>query len=53
LWRETALRVLPGAYLGTDAADGSNPGAAYVRLALVHNDTVVGQAVDRLLEVLG
>lgn len=53
LWREAALRVLPGAYLGTDAADGSNPGAAYVRLALVHNDTVVGQAVDRLLEVLG
>jgi aspartate/methionine/tyrosine aminotransferase len=53
LWREAGLRVLPGAYLGTDGADGGNPGAAYIRLALVHNETVVEQAVDRLLEVLG
>ena len=53
LWREAALRVLPGAYLGADAGDGDNPGARYIRLALVHDEMVVGQAMDRLLEVLG
>lgn len=34
LWRETGVRVLPGAYLGRDAGEG-NPGAGYVRVALV------------------
>jgi len=34
LWRETGVRVLPGAYLGRDAGAG-NPGAGYIRVALV------------------
>ena len=34
LWRETGVRVLPGAYLGRDA-DGENPGTHYIRVALV------------------
>ncbi|MFC2970035.1 aminotransferase class I/II-fold pyridoxal phosphate-dependent enzyme [Acidimangrovimonas pyrenivorans] len=34
LWRETGVRVLPGAYLARDAA-GGNPGAGYIRVALV------------------
>ncbi|MBM9593709.1 aminotransferase class I/II-fold pyridoxal phosphate-dependent enzyme [Roseitranquillus sediminis] len=34
LWRETGVRVLPGAYLSRDA-EGGNPGAGYVRVALV------------------
>jgi len=34
LWRETGVRVLPGAYLGADA-DGANPGSKYIRVALV------------------
>ncbi len=34
LWRETGVRVLPGAYLSRDVA-GDNPGKAYVRVALV------------------
>ena len=53
LWREAALRVLPGGYLGAEAADGGNPGKRYIRLALVHDEKVVEQAVDRVLEVLG
>lgn len=53
LWREAALRVLPGGYLGADAAAGGNPGARYIRLALVHDEAAVGQAIERLLEVLG
>ncbi|MEP2029583.1 MAG: aminotransferase class I/II-fold pyridoxal phosphate-dependent enzyme [Paracoccaceae bacterium] len=34
LWQETGVRVLPGAYLSQDA-DGMNPGAGYIRVALV------------------
>ncbi|MDG1280898.1 MAG: aminotransferase class I/II-fold pyridoxal phosphate-dependent enzyme [Pseudorhodobacter sp.] len=34
LWRETGVRVLPGAYLSRDVA-GENPGAGYIRVALV------------------
>ncbi|MEZ7813290.1 MAG: N-succinyldiaminopimelate aminotransferase [Paracoccaceae bacterium] len=34
LWRETGVRVLPGAYLSRDTAQG-NPGDNYIRVALV------------------
>ena len=34
LWRETGVRVLPGAYLSRDVG-GNNPGKAYIRVALV------------------
>ncbi len=34
LWRETGVKVLPGAYLSRDVA-GENPGKAYIRVALV------------------
>ncbi len=34
LWRETGVRVLPGAYLSRDMA-GDNPGKGYIRVALV------------------
>ncbi|GLS88734.1 aspartate aminotransferase [Cypionkella aquatica] len=33
-WRETGVRVLPGAYLSRDA-NGENPGKNYIRVALV------------------
>jgi N-succinyldiaminopimelate aminotransferase len=34
LWKETGVRVLPGAYLSRDA-NGHNPGKGYIRVALV------------------
>lgn len=34
LWRETGVRVLPGAYLAREV-QGENPGAGYIRVALV------------------
>jgi len=34
LWRETGVRVLPGAYLSRDVG-GHNPGQNYIRVALV------------------
>ncbi len=36
LWRESGVRVLPGAYLSRESSDGSgNPGQNYIRVALV------------------
>ncbi len=37
LWRETGVRVLPGAYLSRETAGGENPGKNYIRVALVAN----------------
>ncbi|OCX59870.1 aspartate aminotransferase [Thioclava sp. SK-1] len=34
LWQQTGVRVLPGAYLSRDV-NGENPGAGYIRVALV------------------
>ena len=34
LWKETGIRVLPGAYLSRDV-NGENPGKTYIRVALV------------------
>ncbi|WP_417628922.1 aminotransferase class I/II-fold pyridoxal phosphate-dependent enzyme [Pararhodobacter aggregans] len=34
LWQETGVRVLPGAYLSREVG-GENPGAGYIRVALV------------------
>ena len=34
LWRDTGVRVLPGAYLSREA-NGENPGLGYIRVALV------------------
>jgi aspartate/methionine/tyrosine aminotransferase len=52
LWREAAIRVLPGAYLGRPGADGANPGAPYVRLALVHDDATLRDALGRVAALL-
>lgn len=43
LWRETGVRVLPGAYLSREVK-GQNPGAGYVRVALVgpEDETLLG-----------
>ncbi len=51
LWREAALRVLPGAYIAEDGPDG-NPGRNYVRVALVHDQAVTAEALERLVRVL-
>ncbi|MBP7242734.1 aminotransferase class I/II-fold pyridoxal phosphate-dependent enzyme [Amaricoccus sp.] len=44
LWREAGVRVLPGGYLGRATDGGPNPGAGYIRVALVapHDDTIRG-----------
>lgn len=52
LWREASLRALPGTYLSMPDANGDNPGSAYLRLALVHGDQIVSDALGRLSKVL-
>ena len=52
LWTEAGLRVLPGAYLAREMPDGSNPGAAYIRMALVHDLDTTREAISRLLATL-
>ena len=52
LWTEAAIRVLPGAYLARADADGHNPGAEYIRVALVHDLITTIGALERLVKVL-
>ena len=51
LWRETGVRVLPGAYLSRDAM-GVNPGAGYIRVALVAPKEEMQQGLIRLRDCL-
>jgi aspartate/methionine/tyrosine aminotransferase len=52
LWKYCGVKVLPGALLAQTGRDGTNPGANYVRLALVHDVSTVGRALERLVSVL-
>ena len=53
LWREAGLCVVPGCYLAREQADGSNPGADYIRVAMVQNNQITAEAMHRLVAVLG
>ena len=53
LWREAGVRVVPGRYLAREQADGSNPGADYIRVAMVQNNEITAEAMHRLVAVLG
>ena len=51
LWRETGVRVLPGAYLSRDV-NGQNPGAGYIRVALVATAEETRRGLTRLRDCL-
>jgi N-succinyldiaminopimelate aminotransferase len=53
LWREAGVRVLPGRYAARDQDDGSNPGADYIRVAMVHDKETTAEALHRIVAVLG
>ncbi len=53
LWREAGVRVLPGRYVARDQDDGSNPGADYIRVAMVHDKETTAEALHRITAVLG
>lgn len=53
LWAEAGVRVVPGGYLAREQADGSNPGADYIRVAMVQDKATTAEALHRLVAVLG
>ncbi len=53
LWAEAGVRVVPGRYLAREQADGSNPGANYIRVAMVQDAATTGEALHRIVAVLG
>jgi N-succinyldiaminopimelate aminotransferase len=52
LWRDAAIRVLPGGYTARAANAGVNPGSEYIRLAIVHDEVTLDAAFARIRRVL-
>ena len=54
LWQDAAVKVLPGAYLARETGSGraANPGAPYIRVALVHDRERTAAALTRMAETL-
>ena len=52
LWTQAAVRVLPGAYLAQTDENKGNPGAGYIRMALIDPLDATEDALRRLLSVL-
>ena len=51
LWRETGVRVLPGAYLARDV-DGRNPGQPYIRIAMVADEPELESGLEKLRDCI-
>lgn len=52
LYRDAGVRVIPGSYLSRPQNDGFNPGAGYIRLALVSDSESTAEALHRLVDIL-
>jgi N-succinyldiaminopimelate aminotransferase len=52
LYRDGGVRVVPGSYLARPQPDGSNPGAGYIRLAMVQDSETTAEALHRLVQIL-
>ena len=59
LWRRAGIRVLPGGYMcagpgswGGGPEDADNPGARYIRVALVYDAELTEAALGRIAEIL-
>ncbi len=50
-FEQQAVTVLPGAYLSTDGVDGVNPGAGFIRAALVDGPDAAAELARRLKAV--
>ena len=49
---DAGVRTLPGGYLAHNQADGSNPGADFVRVAMVQDQEITAEALHRIVAVL-
>ncbi len=52
LWQQAGVRVLPGQYLARTDNTGFNPGAAYIRVALVQSLEVTEEALSLISDNL-
>ncbi|QDL91215.1 aminotransferase class I/II-fold pyridoxal phosphate-dependent enzyme [Paroceanicella profunda] len=55
LWREAGVKVLPGSYLSRESdarLGGGNPGAGYIRVALVAQEAEVARGLTALRDTL-
>ncbi|WP_417819333.1 aminotransferase class I/II-fold pyridoxal phosphate-dependent enzyme [Terasakiella sp.] len=52
IWQKCAVRILPGEYLAKTDDSGENPGTAYIRVALVHEQDIVDEAFKRIAAIL-
>jgi aspartate/methionine/tyrosine aminotransferase len=51
-WTETGVRVLPGAYLSKDVTGEPNPGAGYIRVAMVAEAEEMREGLIRLRDCI-
>ncbi|MEO1561970.1 MAG: aminotransferase class I/II-fold pyridoxal phosphate-dependent enzyme [Pseudomonadota bacterium] len=51
IWRETGIRVLPGSYLSRKQ-DGTDPGEAYIRVAMVAEETSLEESLINLRDTI-
>jgi N-succinyldiaminopimelate aminotransferase len=52
LWKRAGVKVIPGRFLAGTGRDGTNPGDAHVRVALVHPTHTIREALERTVAVL-
>ncbi len=52
LWKRCGVKVVPGAYFAQPSETGVNPGAAYVRIALVEQPRFTAEALGRIAGVV-
>jgi N-succinyldiaminopimelate aminotransferase len=51
LWKRMGVKVIPGSFLAQTGRDGTNPGANYVRVALVQDPATIREALERMIRV--
>jgi N-succinyldiaminopimelate aminotransferase len=52
LWQDAGVKVIPGSFLAQSGRDGTNPGADYVRVAMVQDPATIREALERMIAVL-
>lgn len=52
LWRRSGVKLLPGGYLARPDAEGLNPGAPYVRVALVQDLATTDRALRAIRDLM-
>jgi aspartate/methionine/tyrosine aminotransferase len=52
LWKQAAVKVLPGGYMARAETDGKNPGARYIRVAVILEPDEMAAALRRMAPVL-